>query len=61
MAKYAKHSRCIHEVDVYILAAADFVLLDYKIEGFGETLNKLMCLHIQNFGPTRKRQKGVYW
>jgi len=55
VAKYAKYPHRIHDVNVYILAAADFVLLDYKIEGFGETLYKLMCLHIQNFGPTRKR------
>jgi hypothetical protein len=57
VAKYAKYPQCVHDVNMYvrnILAAADFGLIDYKIEGFGETLNKLVCLNIQNFGPTRK-------
>lgn len=39
---------------MYILAAADFGFIDYKMEGFGEIPNILVCLHIQNFGPTRK-------
>jgi hypothetical protein len=54
VAKYAKYPQCVHDVKVYILAADDFGVIDYEIEGFGETLNKLVCLHIQNFGPTRK-------
>jgi hypothetical protein len=54
VAKYAEYPQCIHDMNVYIVAAADFGLIDYKIEGFGETLNKLMCLRIQNVGSTRK-------
>jgi hypothetical protein len=53
VAKYTTYPQCLHDVHVYILAAADFGQFDYKIEGFDETVNKLMCLIIQNFGPTR--------
>jgi len=54
VAKYAKYPQCIHDVNVYILAAADFGLIDYKFEGFGETINRIVCLYIKNFGPRRK-------
>jgi len=52
VAKFSKYPQCINDVRVYILAAVDFGLTDYKIEGFGDTLNKRVCLYIQNFGPT---------
>jgi hypothetical protein len=61
VAKYTKYPQCTHDVNLYILSAADFGLIDYKVKGLEYNSQQTSVFTNSKFWANRNGVKSVYW